>query len=174
MTSPSQARPRLRLLVVLAWIGLVLLLVALDRTTAALMVLLLGMALPLVFARSAPPEDNLLALLLALGAGVVAGTELVFLRDFLAGGDWYRMNTLFKFSVPAWLLLGIACGVMLPRLWHELSRLPGWVRRALAVGVGPCGAGRPVVPAAGHSGTCQGSLSRRAAAHWHARTAWTT
>jgi uncharacterized membrane protein len=38
------------------------------------------------------------------------------------------MNTLFKFSVPAWLLLGIACGVMLPRLWHELSRLPGWVR----------------------------------------------
>ena len=137
--SPSQARPRLRLLVVLAWIGLVLLLVALDRTTAALMVLLFGMALPLVFARSAPPEDNLLALLLALGAGVVAGTELVFLRDFLAGGDWYRMNTLFKFSVPAWLLLGIACGVMLPRLWHELSRLPGWLaalwRSALVLAV---------------------------------------
>ena len=110
--------------------GLVLLLVALDRTTAALMVLLLGMALPLVFARSAPPEDNLLALLLALGAGVVAGTELVFLRDFLAGGDWYRMNTLFKFSVPAWLLLGIAYGVMLPRLWHELSQLPGWLQRS--------------------------------------------
>ena len=119
----------------LAWIGLVLLLVALDRTTAALMALLLGMALPLVFTRSAPPEDNLLALLLALGAGVVAGTELVFLRDFLAGGDWYRMNTLFKFSVPAWLLLGIACGVMLPRLWHELSRLAGLGGRALAVGV---------------------------------------
>jgi uncharacterized membrane protein len=137
--SSSQARPRLRLLGVLAWIGLVLLLVALDRTTAGLMLLLLGMALPIVFARSAPPEDNLLALLLALGAGVVAGTELVFLRDFLAGGDWYRMNTLFKFSVPAWLLLGTACGVMLPRLWHELSRLPAWVaalwRSALVLAV---------------------------------------
>jgi uncharacterized membrane protein len=120
----------------LLWIGLVFLLIALDRPPAALMALLLGMTLPILFSRDAPPEDNLLALLLSLGAGVVAGTELVFLRDFLAGGEWYRMNTVFKFSVPAWLLLGVASGVMLPRLWLEVSRLPRgvcWLWRTILV-----------------------------------------
>ena len=49
-----------------------------------------------------------------MGLSIIAGTELVYLREFLAGGDWYRMNTLFKFSVPAWLSLALAGGVMLP------------------------------------------------------------
>jgi uncharacterized membrane protein len=71
----------------------------------------LCLALPLVFRRGAAAGEAFLALLLSLGLGIVAGTELVYLRDFLQGGDWYRMNTLFKFSVPAWILLGLAGGV---------------------------------------------------------------
>ena len=54
-------------------------------------------------------------LLLALGLAVVAGIEIVYLRDFLEGSDWYRMNTLFKFSIPAWLLLALAAGADAPR-----------------------------------------------------------
>lgn len=110
--------------VVMAALGLVavlLILGALDRPTAALMALVLGLALPLAFRRRSAGTDNFAALLVALGAAVVMGTELVYLRDFLEGGDWYRMNTLFKFSVPAWLFLGLGCGALLPRLWQEGS-----------------------------------------------------
>ncbi len=112
-------RPRFRgaLAAALGLIAVLLILIALDRPTAALMALPLGLALPLVFRRRSAPADNFVALLLALGAAVVMGTELVYLRDFLEGGDWYRMNTLFKFSVPAWLFLGLGCGALLPRLW---------------------------------------------------------
>ena len=78
-----------------------------------------------------------MALLLALGLSIIAGTELIYLRDFLAGGDWYRMNTLFKFSVPAWLFLALAGGVMLPVVWAAAGvRRPGSGRRfASALGV---------------------------------------
>jgi uncharacterized membrane protein len=112
-----RARPGARAMLGLALVAALLTLAALDRPTAALMALPAGLALPLVFRRRSPPADNFAALLLAVAAAVVAGTELIYLRDFLAGGDWYRMNTLFKFSVPAWLLFGLACGVLLPRVW---------------------------------------------------------
>ncbi|PKO21669.1 MAG: hypothetical protein CVU38_13365 [Chloroflexi bacterium HGW-Chloroflexi-1] len=109
-------------------LGLALLLFALNRPTAALVVAPLGLALAFAFRRWAPPEDAFLMLLLALGLGIVTGTELIYLRDFLDGGDWYRMNTLFKFSVPAWLFLGLAGGVMLPRVWAVAGRRPAWLR----------------------------------------------
>ncbi len=99
-----------------------------DRPTAAIMVIPLALALPFIFRRSVTPQQNLVALLLVLGAAVVAGTELVYLRDFLQGGDWYRMNTLFKFSIPAWLFLGLACGVLLPRLRDGPPTIPLWLR----------------------------------------------
>ncbi len=117
-----RSRPGAGFMLLLALIAVLITLVVLERPTAALMALPLGLALPLAFRRRGRPADNFVALLLALGAAVVVGTELVYLRDFLEGGDWYRMNTLFKFSVPAWLLLGLGCGVWLPRLWRRAVR----------------------------------------------------
>ena len=114
-----RARPGGRLMLALALIAALLTLAALDRPAAALMALPAGLALPLAFRRRSLPADSFAALLLAVAAAVVAGTELIYLRDFLEGGDWYRMNTLFKFSVPAWLLFGLACGALLPRLWQS-------------------------------------------------------
>ncbi|MGC8782709.1 MAG: DUF2298 domain-containing protein, partial [Anaerolineae bacterium] len=114
----GRPRPRGVPVAALGLVAILLILIALDRPTAALMALLLGLALPLAFRRNSAPADNFAALLLALAAAVVMGTELVYLRDFLEGGDWYRMNTLFKFSVPAWLFLGLGCGALLPRSWQ--------------------------------------------------------
>jgi uncharacterized membrane protein len=37
------------------------------------------------------------------------------------------MNTLFKFSVPAWLFLGLGASYMLPRLWSVTSNATAWV-----------------------------------------------
>ena len=113
----------------LALLGVLALLVGMGRPTAALAVLPLCLALPLIFRRTAPAQ-GFVALLIALGLGVVAGTELVYLRDFLEGGDWYRMNTLFKFSVPAWLFLSLASSVALPALWSALKRRAGGWRGA--------------------------------------------
>jgi len=120
----------------LALLGGTALLAVLGRPTAALVVVPLGLALTFAFRRWVPAEDAFGALLLTLGLGILAGTELVYLRDFLAGGEWYRMNTLFKFSVPAWLFLGLVGGVMLPRAWAAAGRRPAWLRvpwQALAV-----------------------------------------
>jgi len=125
MADPAaRVRPGGRLMLVLALIAALLTLVALERPTAALMALPAGLALPLAFRRRSLPADNFAALLLTVAATVGAGIELVYLRDFLEGGDWYRMNTLFKFSVPAWMLFGLACGASLPRLW-ESGLFPG-------------------------------------------------
>ncbi|HLZ59536.1 MAG TPA: DUF2298 domain-containing protein [Ktedonosporobacter sp.] len=49
-------------------------------------------------------------LLGALAFALVAFCEVVYLRDVFDGGDYLRMNTVFKFYFQAWALLSIACG----------------------------------------------------------------
>lgn len=117
------------LFALLALIGVLAVLAALGRPTAALALLPSCLLLPAIFDRRLPAEQNFVALAVALALAVIAGTELVYVRDFLEGGEWYRMNTLFKFSTPAWLLLGAAGGPMLCRTWAAARRGP------LALGV---------------------------------------
>lgn len=64
-------------------------------------------------------------LLAALAWSVSLGVETVFIRDHLAGGDWYRMNTVFKFGLQIWTLLALAAAAALPLLWRGLARTGG-------------------------------------------------
>ncbi|NJO81304.1 MAG: tetratricopeptide repeat protein [Blastochloris sp.] len=57
-----------------------------------------------------------------VGWMVSLGIEFLFIRDHLAGGDWYRMNTVFKFGLQIWMLLAVAAAVMLPHVLRGLSR----------------------------------------------------
>ena len=107
---------------ILVLLGLALTLVMLNRLTAALVVVPLGLALLLLIGGRTSLQDAFALLLVVLGLGILGGIELIYLRDFLDGGDWSRMNTVFKFGMPAWLLLGLASSVMLPRVWRAASR----------------------------------------------------
>lgn len=60
-------------------------------------------------------HDRPRAYILLLGAmafGLVAMTEIIFLKDVFAG-NYPRMNTVFKFYFQAWALLSITCGAAL-------------------------------------------------------------
>ena len=70
---------------------------------------------------NADPGALFIALLITVALSVLAGTQVVYLRDFLQGGDWYRMNTLFKFFSQVWVLLGLATAIALPRMWRNVT-----------------------------------------------------
>ncbi|HLG78566.1 MAG TPA: DUF2298 domain-containing protein [Ktedonobacteraceae bacterium] len=58
-------------------------------------------------------DDRSHAFILLLGAtafALVAACEIIYLRDAFDGGDYLRMNTVFKFYFQAWALLSIASG----------------------------------------------------------------
>ena len=58
--------------------------------------------------------------LATVALGLIAGCEFVFV--------WDRMNTLFKFYLDAWLLLGVACALVLQDLMRRREH-PGIARR---------------------------------------------
>ena len=69
--------------------------------------------------RNVDEGTALAAVLSVTGLAILAGTQLIYLKDFLGGGDWYRMNTLFKFFSQTWVIWGVAAGIGLPRIWDN-------------------------------------------------------
>jgi uncharacterized membrane protein len=60
---------------------------------------------------------------------ILVGVELFYLKDHLDGDQlgWWRMNTLFKFYMQVWIMLGVAVGVSLPILWRAVGEWrAGW------------------------------------------------
>lgn len=80
--------------------------------------------------------DSLALMLIILSCLVLAGTEIVYLRDSFAGSASYRMNTVFKFYYQAWLLLGIAGAYGLYRTWAIWQRLASQTAASLFLLVG--------------------------------------
>ena len=90
--------------------------------------LLIGLLIPagvLAVQGAQRGETFLQRLLVFVGLGILLGVEIVYIRDFLAGSEWRRMNTVFKFTIQAWVLLGMATGSAIPELWRRVGRLGG-------------------------------------------------
>lgn len=123
----------------LAWSGSVLLfvLVLLAPSRQAGVALALLLAAVAVFATlgtgTFSQPYRVLWLLAAVGLGLLASWELVYLRDAFDGTDSYRFNTVFKTGYQAWFLLAIVAGVALFWSSHWLTRR---IRIAWLAGVG--------------------------------------
>jgi len=92
----------------------------LKEWVLALLFPLLILAGILILSDHSQPERGFVHLLGFLGLGILLGCEVVYLRDFLQGGDYRRMNTIFKFYIQAWVLLSVAGAAVLPQLWRHL------------------------------------------------------
>ena len=106
----------------LAAIGLALGLTALLWLTgwqvpAVLLLPLLG-AFALLWRRRASSESLFVSVLLFTAFLVLMGVEFVYLKDHLQGGEWRRMNTLFKFYIQVWVMLALGVAVALPATWR--------------------------------------------------------
>jgi YYY domain-containing protein len=55
---------------------------------------------------------------------ITMGCEIVFVKDFLQGGEYKRMNTIFKFYIPAWYLFTIATAYALFQLYQSRKSPP--------------------------------------------------
>jgi YYY domain-containing protein len=54
------------------------------------------------------PTKLLTYMLALLGVAIAIGVEVIYLRDFLDGGDWERMNTVFKFYYQVWVCFSLS------------------------------------------------------------------
>lgn len=90
-------------------------------TVLAICLLPLGLAATLLWRRGREADAGSLfaGMLGATGLALLAGTQVVYLKDFLDGSEYYRMNTLFKFFNQVWVLWGVMAAVALPRLMDE-------------------------------------------------------
>jgi YYY domain-containing protein len=94
---------------------------ALDYRVPAVLLPLVWLSF-LFLLRPEPDAGHAFAgLLLFTGVLILLGVEVFFLRDFLGGSDYYRMNTLFKFYIQVWVILGIAAAYLIVYLWERVT-----------------------------------------------------
>ncbi|MEM7539411.1 MAG: DUF2298 domain-containing protein, partial [Chloroflexota bacterium] len=107
-----------------------------GRTIMAICLLMAGFSFLLLWRRGRDADaGNQLALILSVcGFAVLAGTQAIYLKDFLGGGDWYRMNTLFKFFSQVWVIWAVAIAIALPRCFAGLriTKAPRTVQNRMA------------------------------------------
>ncbi|HEX9374513.1 MAG TPA: DUF2298 domain-containing protein, partial [Roseiflexaceae bacterium] len=85
---------------------------------------LLAAGAPVLLSRRAPVAPWFVAWLAVVAWAVSLGIELVYIRDHLSGdAAAYRMNTVFKFGLQAWILMALAAACALPWLARGLRRL---------------------------------------------------
>jgi YYY domain-containing protein len=103
-------------------LGLLVVLAVAKLWVFVLLIPLIGLAVLLLWRDDASPAELFICALIFTALLVLMGIEVVYLKDFLGGGEHHRMNTVFKFGVQVWVLLGLAAGAALPGLWAAVER----------------------------------------------------
>lgn len=87
--------------------------------------------LPLVYF-IAKTDRNLTDVLAAFGLAILVACELIYMKDNM-GETYFRMNTVFKCYLPAWLILGTTASVMAGQWCSTSLRVPPVPERISAV-----------------------------------------
>ena len=87
-----------------------------------LLFLLLAVGLFLALNPRHSPLKLLTYALLVLGLAVALGVEFIYVRDFLDGGDWERMNTVFKFYYQVWVCFALGGALAFAQLAPRVLR----------------------------------------------------
>jgi YYY domain-containing protein len=95
---------------------------AITFPVPALLLLPVALAGLLLLRWRSDADDRFVDLLVFTGLLVLLGVEIFYLKDHLAEGSSFRMNTLFKFYIQVWVLFGLGLGAALPRMWQAAGR----------------------------------------------------
>ena len=102
-----------------------LLLLFTNQTVLAICLPALGLCVSHIWRRERTADTGTVcaALLALTGLAILAGTQVVYLKDHLQGGAAYRMNTLFKFYNQVWVLWGVAAAIALPKIFSRFGSM---------------------------------------------------
>ena len=140
----ADATQRALLLCFVLLVGLTYLLL---RGVKPLLVILIIWGLSLLLTRAHAPAKLFTYLVLLVGLGVALVVELIYLRDFLDGGDWERMNTVFKFEYQVWLLFALGGALVLGQVLQRIVAAFQVLAERFAPGVRPAAvSGTPALP----------------------------
>jgi YYY domain-containing protein len=118
----ARERALLDLPVLWAVIGVVLVLVLLQYFLLAFLVACLGLVTLVATGRADRLTSAHYLVLAMVGTGLLLSlvTQIVFVKDWLAGGPSFRMNTIFKFYDQVWVLFAVSGACCLYYLMDRL------------------------------------------------------
>jgi uncharacterized membrane protein len=77
-------------------------------------------------------QPTIIEILAILGLLTIILPEIIYLQDSF-GNDYYRMNTVFKFYICGWILMGISAFSMLAQWFEKVFSAPILSRRMAAI-----------------------------------------
>ena len=126
-------------------VGVAIILWVLGYRVPAFLLPLVWLSFLLLLRPEPDTGETFAGLLLFTGLVLLLGVEFFFLRDFLGGSSYYRMNTLFKFYIQVWVMLGVASAYLVVLLWQALSSWERVSYDTTTEGAAPAGDWRRVV-----------------------------
>lgn len=102
-----------------------------DYATLSISLALLFSGLVILSQNRSDRSAVYVLIIILYGFCIIAFCEIFHIKDFLQGGEYKRMNTIFKFYMPVWFFFSIAGCYCLARIFPPPAYQGGGVKRFL-------------------------------------------